>query len=62
MYFAHSVAILTYTLEYTINVVAAFISVYRLHLSVQPNDENHPYWHCKVEFVSAAVEGLQMVI
>ncbi|MGN6601482.1 MAG: cation diffusion facilitator family transporter [Ginsengibacter sp.] len=58
----HSVAILTDALEYTINVVAAFISLYSLHLSAIPKDENHPYGHGKVEFVSAAVEGLLMVI
>jgi cation diffusion facilitator family transporter len=61
-YFTHSVAILTDTLEYTINVVAAFISLYSLHLSSLPKDENHPYGHGKVEFVSAAIEGLLMVI
>lgn len=61
-YMTHSVAILTDTLEYTINVVAAFISLYSLHLSAIPKDENHPYGHGKVEFVSAAVEGLLMVI
>ncbi len=60
--FTHSVAILTDTLEYTINVVAGFISLYSLYLSAQPRDENHPYGHGKAEFVSAAVEGILMVI
>lgn len=61
-YLTHSVAILTDTLEYTINVVAAFISLYSLRLSALPKDENHPYGHGKVEFVSAAIEGLLMVV
>lgn len=60
--FTHSVAILTDTLEYTINVVAGFISLYSLYLSAQPRDENHPYGHGKAEFVSAAVEGILMVV
>lgn len=61
-YLTHSVAILTDALEYTINVVAAFISLYGLYLSARPKDENHPYGHGKVEFVSAAIEGLLMII
>ena len=60
--FTHSVAILTDTLEYTINVVAGFISLYSLYLSAQPKDENHPYGHGKAEFVSAAFEGIMMVV
>ncbi len=60
--FTHSVAILTDTLEYTINVVAGFISLYSLYLSAQPKDENHPYGHGKAEFVSAAIEGILMVV
>lgn len=60
--FTHSVAILTDTLEYTINVVAGFISLYSLYLSAQPRDENHPYGHGKAEFLSAAAEGILMVL
>ncbi len=58
----HSVAILTDTLEYTINVIAGFVSLYSLYLSAQPKDENHPYGHGKAEFVSAALEGVLMII
>ncbi|MFL5788457.1 MAG: cation diffusion facilitator family transporter, partial [Flavisolibacter sp.] len=54
--FTHSIAILTDTLEYTINVIAGFISLYSLYLSSQPKDQNHPYGHGKVEFLSSAVE------
>jgi cation diffusion facilitator family transporter len=61
-YLTKSVAILTDALEYTINVIASFISLYSLHLSSQPRDVNHPYGHGKVEFLSAAVEGLLMII
>src|SRR3982751_7011296 len=61
-YLTHSVAILTDALEYTINVVAGFIGLYSLYLSARPKDENHPYGHGKVEFISAAIEGLLMVI
>lgn len=56
-YMTNSVAILTDALESTINVTAAFVGLYSLHLSAQPRDANHPYGHGKVEFVSAAIEG-----
>ena len=57
----HSVAILTDSLEYTINVIAGFISLYSLFISAQPKDQNHPYGHGKVEFLSAAVEAILMI-
>jgi cation diffusion facilitator family transporter len=57
----HSVAILTDTLEYTINVIASFVGWYSLRLSSRPKDSNHPYGHGKVEFVSAALEGILML-
>ena len=61
-YVTHSVAILTDALEYTINVIAGFISLYSLFLSAKPKDENHPYGHGKVEFLSAAIEGILMIV
>jgi cation diffusion facilitator family transporter len=60
--FTHSIAILTDTLEYTINVIAGFISLYSLYLSAQPKDQNHPYGHGKVEFLSSAVEAILMIL
>ena len=61
-YVTHSVAILTDALEYTINVIAGFISLYSLYISAKPKDENHPYGHGKVEFLSAAIEGILMIV
>jgi len=52
-----SVAILTDALESTINVVAGLIGLYSLYLSSLPRDQNHPYGHGKVEFISASIEG-----
>ena len=56
-YLTNSVAILTDALESTINVISGMIGLYSLYLSARPKDNNHPYGHGKVEFVSAAVEG-----
>lgn len=61
-YITHSIAILTDTLEYTINVVSSFIGLYSLYLAAKPRDENHPYGHGKVEFISAAIEGTLMIV
>jgi cation diffusion facilitator family transporter len=57
-----SVAILTDTLESTVNVIAGFIGLYSLYVSAKPSDEDHPYGHGKAEFVSAAVEGTLIFI
>ncbi|MBS1932811.1 MAG: cation transporter, partial [Bacteroidetes bacterium] len=56
-YLTHSVAILTDTLESTVNVIAGFIGYYSLYVAAKPRDEDHPYGHGKAEFLSAAVEG-----
>ena len=55
-------AILTDTLEYTINVISGFIGLYSLYLSSLPKDRNHPYGHGKVEFLSATIEGTLMIV
>jgi cation diffusion facilitator family transporter len=56
-YLTGSVSILTDALESTVNVIAGLIGVYSLYVSAKPKDQNHPYGHGKIEFVSAAVEG-----
>lgn len=61
-FLTHSVAILTDALESIVNVVAGFFGLYSLYLSAKPKDEDHPYGHGKIEFVSAAIEGTMIVI
>lgn len=61
-YLTNSVAILTDTLEYTINVISGLIGLYSLYLSAKPRDANHPYGHGKIEFLSATIEGTLMVV
>lgn len=56
-YLTHSVAILTDALEGIVNIVAGFIGLYSLYVAAKPQDEDHPYGHGKVEFISAALEG-----
>jgi len=59
-YLTGSVAILTDALEGIVNVVAGFFGLYSLHLSAKPRDIDHPYGHGKIEFISAAVEGVMI--
>jgi len=61
-YLTHSVSILTDALESIVNVVAGFIGLYSLYLSAKPRDEDHPYGHGKIEFVSAAIEGGMILV
>lgn len=53
----NSNAILTDALEGSINVMAGAFALYSLVLAAKPRDENHPYGHGKVEFISAGFEG-----
>jgi cation diffusion facilitator family transporter len=61
-YLTHSVAVLTDALEGIVNVVAGFFGLYSLTLSAKPRDADHPYGHGKIEFISAAVEGIMIVV
>lgn len=56
-FITHSNAILTDALESIINVVAGFFAYYSLSLAAKPKDNNHPYGHGKIEFISAGFEG-----
>lgn len=53
----HSVAILTDALESIVNIVAGILGIYSLIVSARPKDNDHPYGHGKIEFISSAVEG-----
>lgn len=61
-YLTNSVAILTDTLESTINIIAGLFGLYSLYLSSLPKDRNHPYGHGKIEFISASVEGVLITL
>jgi len=56
-YLTSSTAILTDALESIVNVVASAFALYSIYLSNQPRDQNHPYGHGKVEFLSSGFEG-----
>ncbi len=61
-YWTYSSAILTDALESIINVVASAFAFYAIYLSSLPKDMNHPYGHGKIEFFSAGLEGVLIVL
>jgi len=44
-------------MESIVNVAAAMIALFAISFSARPADENHPYGHGKIEFVTAGFEG-----
>lgn len=50
-------AIFTDALESLVNVAAGAFALYSLYLAAKPKDEDHPYGHGKIEFISATLEG-----
>lgn len=53
----HSNAILTDAIESIVNVLAGIFALYSLSYAAKPKDEDHPYGHGKIEFMSSGVEG-----
>jgi cation diffusion facilitator family transporter len=49
-------------MESVINLVAAVIMLFVLHIAAQPPDEKHPYGHEKVEYFSSGAEGVMILL
>lgn len=56
-FFTHSNAILSDALESIINIVAGGMATWGVSFAAKPKDEDHPYGHGKIEFISAGAEG-----
>lgn len=50
-------SILTDALESIVNVLASSFALYSVIFALKPKDEDHPYGHGKIEFLSAGFEG-----
>tara|TARA_R110002020_G_scaffold88345_6_gene217061 strand:+ start:3118 stop:4011 length:894 start_codon:yes stop_codon:yes gene_type:complete len=57
-----SVALLSDAIESIVNIAAAAAALLALRISAMPADDNHPYGHSKVEYFSAVLEGVLIVI
>lgn len=58
----NSTALLSDALESIINVVASAFAMWSIHLAKAPPDSNHPYGHGKVEYFSALLEGVLIIL
>lgn len=56
-FITHSNALFTDALESVINVVAGSFALFSLYYASKPSDNDHPYGHGKIEFMSAGLEG-----
>ncbi len=54
-------AVFSDAMESIVNILSAFMGLYALYLAAKPRDENHPYGHGKVEYISSGVEGALIV-
>ena len=54
-------AVFSDAMESIVNIIAAFMGLYSLYLAAKPKDEDHPYGHGKVEFVTSGVEGALII-
>lgn len=57
-----SLALYSDALESIINVATAFTAFFAVRLSAMPPDADHPYGHHKVEYLSAVLEGVLIVV
>ncbi len=61
-YLTGSIALYSDALESIINVVTAVAAYMAVRVSAQPADANHPYGHHKVEYFSAVLEGVLIIV
>lgn len=57
-----SAAILSDAAESIVHVLAVGFAAYSLRLAAKPADQEHPYGHAKISFMSAGFEGAMIII
>ncbi|MDY0084236.1 MAG: cation diffusion facilitator family transporter, partial [Ignavibacteriaceae bacterium] len=57
-----SAAIFSDAAESIVHVLATLMALFSIYLSSRPADSSHPYGHGNVEYFSAGIEGLLIVI
>lgn len=58
----NSAAIFSDAIESIVHIAATAMAFFSIMLSNQPPDKTHPYGHGKIEFFSAGIEGLLIVL
>lgn len=57
-----SVSIISEAIHSMMDLIAAIIAFFSVHISSQPPDKEHPYDHGKFENISGVIEGLLILI
>ncbi len=57
----NSDAVFSDAMESIVNIIAAFMGLYSLYVAAKPQDEDHPYGHGKVEFITSGIEGALII-
>lgn len=57
-----SVALYSDALESIVNVVTAGVALLAVRIAARPADANHPFGHHKIEYFSAVIEGVMIVV
>lgn len=60
-YLTNSDAVYSDAMESIVNVISAFMGLYSLYLAAKPKDEDHPYGHGKIEFITSGIEGVMII-
>lgn len=55
-------AIFSEAMESIVNIMAAIMGGYSLYIAAKPRDDDHPYGHGKVEFVTSGIEGAMIIV
>lgn len=58
----NSAAIFSDALESVVHIAATSMALFSIYLSLEPADESHPYGHGNIEYFSAGLEGLLIII
>jgi cation diffusion facilitator family transporter len=61
-YLTGSIALYSDALESIVNVVTATVALFAVWTSAKPADADHPYGHDKVEYFSAVIVGVFIVV
>ncbi|MGY3602430.1 MULTISPECIES: cation diffusion facilitator family transporter [unclassified Bradyrhizobium] len=57
-----SIALYSDALESIVNIVTAVVALWAVRMSAKPADANHPFGHHKIEYFSAVLVGVMIII
>ncbi len=61
-FLTNSAAVLGDAMESVVNIAASAMALFSVWYAARPADREHPYGHGKMEFVTAAAEGLLIIV